>query len=229
VAVALLRSVSLAPGVREEIENALANALPGECCGILVGRRQQRDLHVSRAPRARNLAPARHTDRYLIDPEDLVVADAAAEATGEEILGFYHSHPRGEPTMSLADRKQAWPGYAYLIASLRGTVRLRAWIVDAPGLPAPRGARSGLRPRTSRSALTGGWGPASPGLPARERSERPSRRPRPVAAPTAGSASPGLPVRELAIRSPGRRPGPPARRPVIRAARKHFPPPSNPV
>jgi hypothetical protein len=34
----------------------------------------------------------------------------------------------------------------------------------APGLPAPRGARSGLRPRTSRSALTGGWGPASPGL-----------------------------------------------------------------
>jgi hypothetical protein len=32
-------------------------------------------------------------------------------------------------------------------------------------LPAPRGARSGLRPRTSRSALTGGWGPASPGLP----------------------------------------------------------------
>jgi hypothetical protein len=36
----------------------------------------------------------------------------------------------------------------------------------SPGLPAPRGARSGLRPRTSRSALTGGWGPASPGLPA---------------------------------------------------------------
>jgi hypothetical protein len=35
----------------------------------------------------------------------------------------------------------------------------------APGLPAPRGARSGLRPRTSRSALTGGWGPPPAGLP----------------------------------------------------------------
>jgi hypothetical protein len=34
------------------------------------------------------------------------------------------------------------------------------------GLPAPRGARSGLRPRTSRSALTGGWGPPAAGLPA---------------------------------------------------------------
>jgi hypothetical protein len=33
--------------------------------------------------------------------------------------------------------------------------------------PAPRGARSGLRPQTSRFALTGGWGPPEAGLPRR--------------------------------------------------------------
>jgi acyl-CoA synthetase (AMP-forming)/AMP-acid ligase II/pimeloyl-ACP methyl ester carboxylesterase len=64
---------------------------------------------------------------------------------------------------------------------------------SSSGLPAPRGARSGLRPQTSRSALTGGWGPPAAGLPARERSER---LPTPVAesAPTAGPPAAGLPV-----------------------------------
>jgi predicted acylesterase/phospholipase RssA len=38
-----------------------------------------------------------------------------------------------------------------------------------PGLPAPRGARSGLRPQTLRSALTGGWGPPAAGLPGWDR------------------------------------------------------------
>jgi hypothetical protein len=59
-------------------------------------------------------------------------------------------------------------------AVLTGLIRSDA---GETGPPAPRGARSGLRPRTSRSALTGGWGPPAAGLPAGAAGEEPGIAP----------------------------------------------------
>jgi proteasome lid subunit RPN8/RPN11 len=79
-----------------------AAAVPEECCGLLLGR----DGLIEEARPAANVA----TDRrraFEIDPQALVDAHRAARAGGPQILGYYHSHPRGPAEPSATDRAQA--------------------------------------------------------------------------------------------------------------------------
>ena len=57
--------------------------------------------------------------RFLIAPEDFLREERHARAAGWEILGFYHSHPDRPPRPSETDREFAWPGYSYVIQSVR--------------------------------------------------------------------------------------------------------------
>lgn len=83
-------------------------ALPNECCGLLVGRRGA----VEHVVRARNLEAA--PTRYLIDPQDHFAAMKAARAQGLLVIGAYHSHPGGAPTPSPSDIAEASGGSAFL-------------------------------------------------------------------------------------------------------------------
>lgn len=100
-----------------EIAGALAGHArreePRECCGVLIGRVEAGVYHVERAIPGKNRS-ASH-DLYELDPEDFVRADAEAEAAGLEVLGFYHSHPRGPERLSQIDRERAWPGYVQVL------------------------------------------------------------------------------------------------------------------
>jgi len=78
--------------------SAAEGAAPDECCGILLGRRQR----IERAVAAANVAPDRR-DRFEIDPQALVDAYRAARAGGPDVIGFYHSHPRGPAEPSATD------------------------------------------------------------------------------------------------------------------------------
>jgi proteasome lid subunit RPN8/RPN11 len=43
------------------------------------------------------------------------------EDGGEDVVGFYHSHPSGPPRPSQTDTARAtWEGYSYVIVSLDG-------------------------------------------------------------------------------------------------------------
>lgn len=88
-----------------------------EVCGILVGTRERDSIRVTRVVRARNAHTNPRTE-YLIDPDELRRLMLQAEDEwGEEVLGFYHSHPRGPPHLSQRDRARAsWPDAAYLLA-----------------------------------------------------------------------------------------------------------------
>jgi proteasome lid subunit RPN8/RPN11 len=85
-----------------------AQALPNECCGLLVGRRRV----VERAVRARNLEPG--PSRYLIDPEDHFAVMKAARAEGLRVIGAYHSHPAGAAEPSPSDIGEASGGGEFL-------------------------------------------------------------------------------------------------------------------
>lgn len=108
--------LELAPEVaREVLDHALASA-PAEACGVLLGPRS--DL-AETALRAENVHenPLRE---YEIEPEALLEAVQRAEKGDTEVVGFYHSHPRGPAAFSDTDRSRgSWEGKAYLLVSLR--------------------------------------------------------------------------------------------------------------
>lgn len=90
---------------REVIATVLAEAAraaPREACGLLLGRGGR----VLRAVAAANVHPdpLRH---FEIDPAALIAAHRAAREGGEDLLGYYHSHPAGHPLPSATDCEHA--------------------------------------------------------------------------------------------------------------------------
>lgn len=85
----------------EMLDEAM-RAAPDECCGILLGR----SGCIESLRPARNVHPAPRT-HFEIDPQALVDAHRAARAGGPEVIGYFHSHPRGPAAPSATDRAEA--------------------------------------------------------------------------------------------------------------------------
>jgi len=110
--------VNLVFGLRgAALDSVVAHArevAPNECCGLLLGRRDE----IVEAVRARNAAddPSR---RFLIDPQDHFAALRTARARALEVTGFYHSHPGTPAEPSARDLAEfTYPDHLYLIVSL---------------------------------------------------------------------------------------------------------------
>ncbi|WP_379487017.1 M67 family metallopeptidase [Novosphingobium soli] len=73
-----------------------------ECCGLLLGR----EGRIAIARPAANVAQDRRV-RFEIDPLALLAAHKAARAGGPQVLGYYHSHPKGCPVPSATDREHS--------------------------------------------------------------------------------------------------------------------------
>ncbi len=108
----------MAPAV--EIPTAVVDALlaharaeaPRECCGLLVGVPGR----IREARRARNAAVG--VTRFLVHPEDHFAAIREARASGQQVLGAYHSHPNGSPIPSPTDIERADdPAFLHVIVS----------------------------------------------------------------------------------------------------------------
>jgi proteasome lid subunit RPN8/RPN11 len=94
--------LELAPPVLQAILNEAARAHPNECCGLLLGSGGR----IERAVPAANVHPnpSRH---FEIDPQALIDAHRAARTGGPQVIGYYHSHPTGNPEPSATDRAAA--------------------------------------------------------------------------------------------------------------------------
>jgi proteasome lid subunit RPN8/RPN11 len=120
------------PGaLAEEIRRHGESAYPAECCGALVGRIDAGAKEVVRLATAVN----RRTDdphRYLIAPDDLRRLEAEVRGAGQEIVGYYHSHPDHPARPSAFDAEHAWPWYSYLIVRIdRGRgADMASWVLD---------------------------------------------------------------------------------------------------
>jgi proteasome lid subunit RPN8/RPN11 len=86
---------------------------PRECCGLLAGRVGV----VERGFAAVNAAadPARN---YEIAPKELFSFMREIRVAGFDLMGIYHSHPKGDNYPSSTDIERAYyPGVAYFILS----------------------------------------------------------------------------------------------------------------
>ena len=118
-----------------EVCDHARRSYPAECCGLLTGLRMQGGCVVHRSVVAQNLAAGDQTTRYVLDSEVLLRTMRSLQSlkgTGDQIIGFYHSHPNASPVPSQHDMAEAWTGYVYLIvpviAGVPGTPT--AWSLD---------------------------------------------------------------------------------------------------
>ena len=99
---------------------------PHECCGILLGKSTDADLHVTEILRAGNTRTDSAHNRYNIAPQELIAAQRQARKSDLDIVGFYHSHPDHPAQYSPTDFAEAhWFGCAYVITAVaNGTAQI---------------------------------------------------------------------------------------------------------
>ena len=92
---------------------------PHECCGILLGQMDGDDRTVTSTARCGNTRTDSAHNRYNIDPKELVRIQREGRERGEDIVGFYHSHPDHPAQWSKTDLAEAhWFGCSYVITSV---------------------------------------------------------------------------------------------------------------
>jgi proteasome lid subunit RPN8/RPN11 len=96
---------------------------PHECCGVLLGHfddgAEAGSKTVSRIARCGNTREDSPHNRYNIDPRDLIRIQREGRERGEDIVGFYHSHPDHPAQWSPTDLAEAhWFGCSYVITSV---------------------------------------------------------------------------------------------------------------
>ncbi len=108
-----------------------AKDYPHECCGFLVGKAEGEAVRVVHTIAAANTREDSPRNRFEIDPGELVKTDRAARAEGLGVVGFYHSHPDAPAQPSEFDREHAWPGYCYVIVSVKQgrPAEMRLWLL----------------------------------------------------------------------------------------------------
>lgn len=102
---------SVPPGVLADILAAARQALPNECCGLLLGRSA---ADGDSAQRIDSFAPIRNAaatrGAFAVDPLDLARAEFEARQRSFRPVGYYHSHPHGAAVPSVADQRGTlWP------------------------------------------------------------------------------------------------------------------------
>lgn len=114
----------------KQVDEIIAHAhqdKPYEACGMLAGKTNQ----VLQVIPMQNIASdPKH--RFEIDPIDLSRHLPQIESEGLSLLGFYHSHPNGDPIPSATDIKEStYPNTIQLIVGLKTKqAKLGAWMID---------------------------------------------------------------------------------------------------
>ena len=108
-----------------------------EACGALLGQGDgtAEAWRVTVVKAAPNEHGDDHQRRYLVPPAFQVAVEKEARATGQDVLGYYHSHPDHPAQPSEYDREHGWFGYLYLICSVQQgrSTELNAFSLDEQG------------------------------------------------------------------------------------------------
>ena len=104
----------------DEIRRHAEETYPYECCGVLLGSLEGDGTKVvTRAAACSNAHEDSPQNRYHIDPKELIRIQREGRVRGEEIVGFYHSHPDHPAQWSQSDLAEAhWFGCSYVIKSV---------------------------------------------------------------------------------------------------------------
>jgi proteasome lid subunit RPN8/RPN11 len=106
--------ISIHEALLTQIRVNAEKTYPNECCGLLLGTSH----YIKEIRSADNASNDSRHRRYLIHPRDLMAAENYVRGIGMEVMGVYHSHPDHPAHPSEFDRRNAVPGYLYLIVNV---------------------------------------------------------------------------------------------------------------
>jgi proteasome lid subunit RPN8/RPN11 len=123
--------LSITDNALREIRAHGETTYPHECCGFLLGGIDGRRRRVVSLLSAENVHEENHARRFLITPKAYMLAERDARARGEDIVGFYHSHPGHPARPSQYDLDHAWPNLSYIIVSIQNgeAADLTSWVL----------------------------------------------------------------------------------------------------
>ena len=99
-----------------EIRRHGEETYPQECCGVLLGQMDGDVRTVTSTARCGNTRTDSPQNRYHIDPKELIRIQRQGRERGEDVIGFYHSHPDHPAHWSPTDLAEAhWMGCSYVI------------------------------------------------------------------------------------------------------------------
>lgn len=135
-------SLRVSPALFESVRAAVEKAYPEEGCGVLIGvppekfDEPQREVAVLEVRALANGWDASaKTNRYAVDPKELLKLERELAGTGRGIIGFYHSHPDVPAWPSPFDLERSWPCYSYWILCVRKgkSDGSRSWVRSEDG------------------------------------------------------------------------------------------------
>ena len=111
-------NIDLSEKTTHQMTLAAMQAYPHECCGILIGKKGD-TVTISETREATNQIQGERTKQHFeIDPMFLYQVECELEGSGQEIVGFYHSHPDCKAIPSEQDLEHMIPGLVYAILSV---------------------------------------------------------------------------------------------------------------
>jgi proteasome lid subunit RPN8/RPN11 len=128
--------LKLTKSVYDSLRRHGEQTYPHECCGVLLGQMHGNDREVTSAAPCGNTRTDSPQNRYDIDPRELVRIQREGRERGEDILGFYHSHPDHPAQWSVTDLAEAhWFGCSYVITSVEKgkAVLTNSFLLDGTG------------------------------------------------------------------------------------------------
>ena len=100
-------------------ESLAQAAAPNEACGLLEGTAGADGFAVTSVHPSNNLA-SNPTELFEVDPRLLLRLQRELRGGPTEMIGIYHSHPRGPAAPSATDLALAWqPELAWVITALQ--------------------------------------------------------------------------------------------------------------
>ena len=119
------------------IERAAEAAYPGECCGLLVGRRGAADdTLVTRVAESTNVTTGDARTSFEVDPRTRLALMKEFRGRDDDIVGLYHSHPDHSAAPSARDLDRVFePDLVWLITAVAEgrAVETRAHVFEPDG------------------------------------------------------------------------------------------------
>ena len=113
-----MKRLDLPRAVAEAAAAAARAGYPFEICGAMVGRMTGESARVERIVPLANIAEeSQRRRRFLIEPIAMVKLERELRKSGEQLVGFYHSHPDhpAEPSVTDLEYFRLWPRTVWVI------------------------------------------------------------------------------------------------------------------